>query len=61
MFGVYLNLSKHNINIYHFHSGFGGLEIACWPLVPKFARSLPNEASDFRAKNFSGHLPSERN
>ena len=25
------------------HSGFGGLEIACWPLVPKFAGSNPAE------------------
>ena len=22
-------------------SGFGGLEVACWPLVPKFACSNP--------------------
>ena len=25
-------------------SGFGGLEVACWPLVPKFAGSHPSEA-----------------
>ena len=25
-------------------SGFGGLEVACWPLVPKFAGSHPAEA-----------------
>jgi hypothetical protein len=25
-------------------SGFGGLEVACWPLVPKFAGSNPAEA-----------------
>ena len=24
--------------------GFGGLEVACWPLVPKFAGSNPAEA-----------------
>jgi hypothetical protein len=24
-------------------SGFGGLEVACWPLVPKFAGSHPIE------------------
>ena len=23
-------------------SGFGGLEVACWPLVPKFAGSNPD-------------------
>ena len=32
-------------------SGFGGLEMACWPLVPKFAGSNPAEALGFfRAK-----------
>ena len=31
--------------------GFGGLEVACWPLVPKFAGSNPAEAAGFlRAK-----------
>jgi hypothetical protein len=36
----------------HFASGFGGLEDACWPLVPKFAVSNPAEAvAFFRAKN----------
>ena len=28
-------------------SGFGGLEVACWPLVPKFAGSDPAEAVGF--------------
>ena len=28
-------------------SGFGGLEVACWPLVPKFAVSHPAEAVVF--------------
>jgi len=32
--------------------GFGGLEEACWPLVPKFAVSNPDVAVGlFRAKN----------
>jgi hypothetical protein len=32
-------------------SGFGGLEVACWPLVPKFAGSDPAEAvGHFMAK-----------
>ena len=32
-------------------SGFGGLEVACWPLVPKFAGSNPAESVGFfRAK-----------
>ena len=28
-------------------SGFGGLEVTCWPLVPKFASSNPAEAVGF--------------
>ena len=28
-------------------SGFSGLEVACWPLVPKFAGSNPAEAVGF--------------
>jgi hypothetical protein len=30
-----------------YSSGFGGLEVACWPLLPKFAGSNSAEASDF--------------
>ena len=42
-----------------FH-GFGGLEVACWPLVPKVAGSNPAEAVGFlRAKKSSARLPSE--
>ena len=41
-------------------SGFGGLGVACWPLVPKFAGSDPAEAVGFlRAKKSSARLPSE--
>ena len=41
--------------------GFGGLEVACWPLVPKFAGSNPTEAVGFfRAEKSSARLPSER-
>ena len=40
--------------------GFGGLEVACWPLVPNFAGSNPTEAVGFfRAKKSSARLPSE--
>ena len=40
--------------------GFGGLEVACWPLVPKFTGSNPAEAVGyFRAKKSSVRLPSE--
>jgi hypothetical protein len=42
-------------------SGFGGLEDACRPLVPKFAGSNPAEAVGFfRAKKSQARLPSER-
>ena len=41
-------------------SGLGGLEVACWPLVPKFAGSDAAEAVGFfRAKKSSARLPSE--
>ena len=38
--------------------GFGGLEVACWPLVSKFAGSNPTEAVGiFRAKkSFGGEV-----
>jgi len=43
-----------------FYIGFGGLEVAFWPLVPKFAGSNPAEAVGFlRAKKSSARLPSE--
>ena len=32
-------------------SGFDGLEVACWPLVPKFAGSNPAEAVGFLRVN----------
>jgi hypothetical protein len=39
-------------------SGVGGLEVACWPLVPKFAGSHPAEDVGFlrRKKNYKSHL-----
>ena len=40
--------------------GFGGLQVACWPLVPKFTGSNPAEAVGFlRAKKSSARIPSE--
>ena len=46
--------------VYFVESGFGGLGVACWPLVPKFAGSNPAEAVGFlRAKKSSARLPSE--
>jgi hypothetical protein len=41
-------------------SGFDGLEVACWPLVPKFIGSNPAETVRFlRAKKSPARLPSE--
>jgi hypothetical protein len=41
-------------------SGFGGLGVACWPLVPKLADSYPSEAVGFLGtKKSSARLPSE--
>jgi hypothetical protein len=42
------------------YGGFGGLEVACWPLVPKFAGSHPAEAVGLLGrKKSSARLPSE--
>ena len=55
------------IGIFHSHnpsgrSGFCGLEVACWPLVPKIEVSNPAETVGFfRAKKSSARLPSEGN
>jgi hypothetical protein len=37
-----ISINTHHIKIRL--SGFGGLAVACWPLVPKFAASNPAEA-----------------
>jgi len=37
------------------YSGFGGLEVACWPLVPKFVGSHPAEAVGFLGGKTSQH------
>ena len=65
MFILKINLFCLSINRLfqerQFCSGFGGLEVACWPLVPKFTGSNPAEAVGFfRAEKSSAHLPSER-
>ena len=41
------------------YSGFGGAEVACWPLIPKFAGSNPAEAVGFLKgdKKSSARLP----
>jgi hypothetical protein len=37
------------------YSGFGGLEVVCWPLVPKFASSHPAEAVGFLGQKNPQH------
>ena len=44
------------ITVYWASSGFGGLEVTCWSLVPKFAAEV---VGFFRAKKSSARLPSE--
>jgi hypothetical protein len=45
---------------YHVTSIFGGLGVACWPLIPKFGGSDPAEAVELlRTKKSSARLPSE--
>jgi hypothetical protein len=36
-------------------SGFGGPEVACWPLVPKFVGSHPTEAVGFLGRKNPQH------
>ena len=53
---LHYKFNPHN----SWNSGFGGLGVACWPLVPKFAGSNPAEAVGFLgAKKSSARLPSE--
>ena len=52
--------STHFLNYKEVLSGLGGLGVACWPLVPKYAGSNPAEAVGFLgAKKSSARLPSE--
>ena len=37
------------------YCGFGGLGVACWPLVPKFAGSNPAEAVGFLGRKNPQH------
>ena len=54
--GIWSSYECHNL----VNSSFGGLGVACWPLVPKFAGSNLAEALGFfRAKKSSAPLPSE--
>jgi hypothetical protein len=55
--------SPRDLNVSHSKNstktGFGGLQDACWPLVPKFAGSNPAEAFGFFRAKKSPALPSE--
>jgi hypothetical protein len=54
------NVKYYVSQLKQYTSGFGGLGVACWPLVHKFAGSNPTEAVGFfRAKKSSARLPSE--
>jgi len=46
-------LKAHCMSLF---SGFGGLEVACWPLVPKFAGSHPAEAVRFLGRKNPQHV-----
>ena len=58
----YTSVHQKSVNKgYYNFSGFCGLEVVCWPLVPKFADSNSAEAVGFfRTKKYSARLPSER-
>ena len=45
-YGIYFNVV---------YDGFGGLGVACWPLVPKFAGSNPAEAVGFLGRKNPQH------
>ena len=42
-----VKLCDIHVIVTYFVSSFGGAEVACWPLIPKFAGSNPAEAVGF--------------
>jgi len=50
-----ISLSQHFLIRYTVVSGFGGLEVACWPLVPMFAGSHPAKAVGFLGRKNPQH------
>jgi len=57
---VYIHIHVYILHAISLDSGFGGLGVACWPLVPKFADSNPVETVGFFwVKKSSARLPSE--
>jgi hypothetical protein len=49
LYGRSVKLLTHQI------SDVGGLEVACWPLVPKFAGSHPAKAVGFLGRKIPQH------
>jgi len=52
-----INVAKFNykFSVIFLQVGFGGLGVACWPLVPKFAGSNPAEAIGFLGQKNPQH------
>ena len=46
---------EHFLTVYTTSNGFGGLGVACWPLVPKFAGSYPAETVGFLGRKNHQH------
>ena len=56
-FFSFTSLQQCNLSVsYTDGCGFSGLEIACWPLVPKFAGSHPAEAVGFLGRKNPQHV-----
>ena len=47
---------QYYVHIQYSCRGFGGLEVACWPLVPKFAGSHPAEKILSTPSSFGGEV-----
>ena len=43
----HIKCSVWKVAVSLYHGGFSGLEVGCWPLVPKFVGSHPAEAIEF--------------
>ena len=57
---MYRSTEHCNVARYRLESGFGGLGVACWPLVPKFARLNPAEAVGFLGRKNPQHASLRR-
>jgi hypothetical protein len=55
LLGAHHILHVGKIRVKAIKSGFGGLEVACWPLVPKFAGSHPAETVGFLGRKNPQH------